>query len=131
MTATADWFGEAAPARAPAPARRRQTRTSNSLLQARPRRRARQRRITGGIAWIAAFAILLAGVVAVNVAVLRANVAVDRLDKQQLQLQAENAALASQVSSAGAAIRIERTARRFGLVPADAADTTYLDLDKR
>ena len=120
MTAV-DWFAaESVPVSvaAPAPAR----------VRARPRRRSR--RVSAGIFWISAFAVLLAGVVAVNVAVLRANVAVDRLDQQQLQLQAENAALASQVSSAGAAIRIERTARRFGLVPADAADTTYLDLDK-
>jgi cell division protein FtsL len=120
--ATVDWFAaEAVPA--PAPARVR--------VRARPRPRRRSRRVSGGIFWISAFAVLLAGVVAVNVAVLRANVAVDRLDKQQLQLQAENAALASQVSSAGAAIRIEQTARRFGLVPSTAADTSYLDLDRR
>jgi len=66
----------------------------------------------------------------VNVAVLCANVAVDNLDKQELQLQAENAALASQVSSAIASIRIEQAARRFGLVPAQASDTSYLDLNK-
>jgi cell division protein FtsL len=122
--ATVDWFAaEAVPVAAPAPARVRG--------RPHPRPRPRPRRISGGIFWISAFAVLLAGVVAVNVAVLRANVAVDRLDNQQLQLQAENAALASQVSSAGAAIRIERTARRFGLVPATAGDTSYLDLDKR
>jgi len=130
VSATADWFAaEAAPA--PAPARRRTTRTSNSLLRARPRRRAKPRRITGGIAWIAAFAILLAGVVAVNVAVLRANVAVNKFDQQQLQLQAENAALASQVSSANASIRIEQAARRLGLVPAPATDTSYIDLARK
>lgn len=118
--AAVDWFAaEAVPAAAPV-----------RMRAARPRPRRRSRRVSGGIFWISAFAVLLAGVVAVNVAVLRANVAVDRLDKQQLQLQAENAALASQVSSAGAAIRIEQTARRFGLVPAAAADTSYLDLDK-
>jgi anti-sigma factor RsiW len=120
--ATVDWFAaEAVPVAAPAPAR----------VRARPRSKRRTRRVSGGIFWISAFAVLLAGIVALNVAVLRENVAVDRLDKQQLQLQAENAALASQLSSAGAAIRIEQTARRFGLVPADAADTMYLDLDKR
>ena len=129
MSSVADWFtAEVAPA--PAPPRRR-NRTSNSLLQASPRRRSRPRRITAGIAWIAALAVLLAGVVAVNVAVLRANVAVHKLDQQQLQLQAQNAALASQVSSANASIRIEQTARRFGLVPAPAADTSYLDLSRK
>jgi len=43
--------------------------------------------LRGGILWISLFAFLLAGVVAVNVAVLRAHVGVNQLDKQQLQLQ--------------------------------------------
>jgi cell division protein FtsL len=97
----------------------------------RKRSRRRTRRVTAGVIWISALALLLAGVVAVNVAVLRANVTVDHLDKQQLQLQAENAALASQVSSANASIRIEQTARHFGLVPAAAADTSYIDLNRK
>ena len=66
-----------------------------------------------------------------NVAVLRANVAVNKFDQQQLQLQAENAALASQVSSANASIRIEQAARRLGLVPAPATDTSYIDLARK
>ncbi len=123
--AAVDWFAAEAAVAAPAPARARRA-------PAKPRARTRRptRRVTGGIIWISAFAVLLAGVVAVNVAVLRANVAVDNLDKQEVQLQAENAALASQVSSANASIRIEQTAHRFGLVPASAADTSYLDLSK-
>ena len=62
---------------------------------------------------------------------LRANVAVNKLDQQQLKLQNENSALTSQVSSAIASIRIEQAARRFGLVPAAAADTSYLDLNQK
>jgi cell division protein FtsL len=127
--AAVDWFAaEAAPA--PAPVR---TRTARPKTKPTPRASARRRprRLTGGIIWISAFALLLAGVVAVNVAVLRANVAVDKLDRAQLQLQSENAALASQVSSANASIRIERTARQMGLVPAQAADTSYIDLDRK
>jgi hypothetical protein len=80
---------------------------------------------------MAAFALLLAGVVAVNVAVLRANMAVHRLDTERVQLQAENQALASQLSAAGAAPRIEAAAHRLGLVQAPAADTGYLDLGGR
>jgi cell division protein FtsL len=80
--------------------------------------------------WISTFAVLLAGVVALNVAVLRANVAVNKLDQQQIELQAQNQALASQVSSAGASLRIEQAAHRLGLVPASAADTRYLDLGR-
>ena len=121
--AAIDWFGTdvAAP---PAPPR------------ARPRpvprpRRAPARRVTGGIVWITAFAVLLAGVVALNVAVLRANMNLDRLDRQQMELQAQNAALASEVSSASSSLRIEQTARRLGLVPAPATDTSYLDLGRK
>lgn len=129
MSATADWFAAEA---APAPVRRpRRAPAARAKAAPRAHARRRPRRITGSIAWIAAFAILLAGVVAVNVAVLRANVAVNNLDQQQLQLQAQNAALASQVSSANASIRIEQAARRFGLVPAPATDTSYIDLNQK
>jgi len=74
------------------------------------------------------FATLLAGVVAVNVAVLRAHVAVTKLDQQRAQLQAQNQALASELSAASSAPRIEAAARRLGMVQAPAANTSYLDL---
>jgi type II secretory pathway component PulJ len=74
------------------------------------------------------FALLLAGVVAVNVAVLRAHVAVTRLDEQRAQLQAQNQALASRLSATSSAPRIEAAARRLGMVQAPAADTSYLVL---
>src|SRR5579859_593631 len=113
--AAVDWFTAEAVA-APAPVRRR----PSAAPRARTRTRKRQRRLTSGVIWISALALLLAGVVAVNVAVLRANVAVNKLDNEQVDLQAQNAALASQVSSSIASIRIEQTARRLGLVPASA-----------
>jgi len=113
--------GAAAPARA---------RPRRSAAPARTRRRAKRFRVRGGILWISALALLLAGVVAVNVAVLRVNMGVTSLEQEQLRLQAENATLASQVSSAKAASRIEQAARRLGLVPAPATDTGYLDLAK-
>jgi cell division protein FtsL len=93
-----------------------------------PRRRTQGRRLRGGIFWISAFAVLLVGVVALNVAVLRMNMAVNNLNQQQLELQAQNATLASQVSSAGSSLRIEQAAHRLGLTPAPAADTSYLDV---
>jgi cell division protein FtsL len=117
----------AAPARAP----RSRPRTTAATASRARRRRARGFRVTGGILWISALALLLAGVVAVNVAVLRVNMGVSKLEQQQLQLQAENATLASQVSSAKAAPRIEQAARKLGLVPAPATDTSYLDLSRR
>jgi cell division protein FtsL len=123
--ATLDWFAAETAVAAPAPARR------TRAAAAAPRRRAHPRRLRGGILWISLFALLLTGVVAVNVAVLRAHVAVNQLDKQQLQLQQENSTLAAQVSSAGASQRIAQIAYRFGLRPAPAADTNYLDLGSK
>ena len=51
--------------------------------------------------WIALVAGLLAGVVAMNVAVLRLNMKLDQLGRERADLRAENAALSSQLSSAG------------------------------
>ena len=127
--AAVDWFGAAAPA-LPAPARRRPRPVAAPAAPA-PRTRASGRRLTGGIVWISLFALLLTGVVALNVAVLRTNMHVSRLDKQELQLRAENQALASLVSSAASARRIESTAQKLGLVPAAASDTSYLDLAQK
>ena len=122
--AAVDWFATdvAAP-----PARR----APRARTRAVPRRRTEGRRLTGGIVWIAAFAVLLTGVVALNVAVLRVNMTLNNLNRQQLELQSENQSLASQLSSAGSSLRIEQVAHRFGLVPALAADTSYLDLSRR
>ena len=88
--------------------------------------------MTGGVVWIAIVAVLLAGVVALNVAVLRLNVQLDKLDSQRAQLRAEKQALSSQLSMAAAAPRIQlRAQQRFGLVPADPAETTYVRLGPR
>jgi cell division protein FtsL len=123
--AAVDWF---APEVAPPPVRRPPRPRPRALSVPR---RAQGRRLRGGIFWISAFAVLLVGVVALNVAVLRMNMSVNKLNQQQLELQAQNATLASQVSSAGSSLRIEQAARRLGLTPAQAADTSYLDVAKK
>lgn len=98
-----------------------------------PRRRPRARRgVTGGVIWIAIVAVLLTGVVALNVAVLRLNVQLDKLDTQRAHLRAEKQALASQLAMAAASPRIQLQAQRqFGLVPANPAETTYVQLRPR
>lgn len=119
----ATWAGaaraEAAPAARPRP-------------RPRPvRRAAPHRRVAGGVLWIGALAALLAGVVAMNVGVLRLNMALDGLGRERADLRAGNAALSSQVSSAAAARRIQSfAARRFGLVQASPAQTSYVLLDR-
>jgi cell division protein FtsL len=72
-------------------------------------------------------AVLLVGVVAVNVAVLRLNMQIEKLGQQRLELEAQNALLESKVSSTLAPSRIEREARtQLGLLPAD--ESTYVEL---
>ncbi len=74
---------------------------------------------------------LLAGVVFLNVAVLRLNLRLDDLGSQRTDLRAENAALASQVSSAADSLKIEAQARKLlGLEPAGPDQISYLDLSR-
>jgi cell division protein FtsL len=118
----AAWTAAARAESGPAP-RPRTTRTAR-----RPRA---QRRVTGGVFWIAVVAILLAGVVAMNVAVLRLNMTLDRLGRERANLRADNAELFSQLSSAAAAGRIQSLAiKRLGYVPATPEQTTYVQLNR-
>jgi cell division protein FtsL len=127
--AAADWFARAE-AVEPAPVRPRTTRRAvqRPVAPVRSRRRATQRRVRGHIVWMILFALLLFGVVFLNVAVLRAHVAVTHLDQKRTQLQNQNENLASQLSSAGSAPKIEAAARKLGLVQAPATVTSYVDL---
>ncbi len=96
-----------------------------------PRVVRRERRVTGGVLWIGIVAALLAGVVAMNVAVLRLNMALDRLGRERLDLRAQNAALSSQLSSAASAPRIQALAtKRLGWVQATSDQTTYFTLPR-
>lgn len=81
--------------------------------------------------WIVVIGALLAGVVFMNVAVLRLNIRLDQLGRDRTRLRADNAALASELSSAQAAARIRAQARRIHLVPALANETNYLVLPPR
>jgi len=112
-----------------------QAAVAEPVAQPRPRLRSgrsSQSRARGGILWIAVSGILLAGVVFVNVAVLRLNLGLDSANSDRVKLRAENAALQSQLSSALASPRIQaRAAVRLGLVYADPSDYGYVDLTKK
>jgi hypothetical protein len=95
-----------------------------SLELPRPRRLARPRRlprvaertVAGGVLWIVVVAVLLAGIVALNVAVLRLNVRLDELfGENRLQ---------------EALPKIEALARQRGFVPAPPETTTYVELGR-
>jgi cell division protein FtsL len=86
--------------------------------------------MAGGVAWIVLVAVLLAGIVALNVAVLRLNMQVERLDNQRDQLASKRDALQSQLSTAAAAGRIEELATKTLGLEAPVS-TTYLELRHR
>jgi cell division protein FtsL len=99
----------------------------------RPRKSAKaQRRVASGVVWIAVFAVMLGGIVALSVAVLRLNITLDKLGHERANLRGQNAALASQLSSAAASARIHALAsQKLGLVPADPSETYYVDVTPR
>ena len=125
----ASWH--AAAAEAPVRARPPRARPKPKPV-AKPRRKAKKRSgVAGGLAWIIVGSVLLAGIVALNVAVLRLNIRLDHLNNQSQQLQAQNAALGAKVSEAVSSPRIQALAKARGFVPADPATTGYVDLTPR
>jgi cell division protein FtsL len=100
----------------------------------KPRTKTRKRtqaRARGGILWIVVSGILLAGVVFVNVAVLRLNLSLDSTNSERTQLRAENATLQSNLSRALASSHIQtRAAKEFGLTYADPSQYGYVNLAK-
>jgi cell division protein FtsL len=93
--------------------------------------RTAQRKLAGGIVWIVVVAALLAGVVALNVAVLRTNLALDELNRKGAKVRAENAALTSQLASSKTTARIQQTAGdELGVAPALPEQTTYFELPR-
>jgi hypothetical protein len=113
----------------PAPRRKPATAPQPARRPAPRRAPAKQGGILGGVVWIGLLAVLLGGVVALNVAVLELNVRLDELARERSALRAESAALESQLSSAAASPQVEDAARkRLGLVPFDLGQATYVQL---
>ena len=107
------------PVRRPRPERRTATRS-----------RGARGLLSGGVLWIVAIAVLLAGVVAINVLALRLTVELDELRRTRAELKAEIATNRAQLSSASANERIVHDAvTKLGLVQQDPNQTTNLDLE--
>ena len=116
----AAWTAAARAERVPAPARPRAA-----------KRACPQRRVTGSVLWIGVLAALLAGVVAMNVAVLRLNLTLDRLGRERASLRADIAERQSQLSSAAATGRIQALAmKRLGYVQATPEQMSYVKLGR-
>jgi hypothetical protein len=124
------WFSEAVAAPAPR-TKPRTTAKPKTKPRAKPTARAKRRRHRGAIVWIVISAAVLAGVVFVNLAVLRLNLQLDDATQQRSKLRADTATLQSALSSALASPKIQSRARREdGLVDADPAAIGYLDLSR-
>ena len=117
-------MARAATARAlPAPTRPRTRTKPRAKRKVEPRKR-----VAGGVVWIGVVAALLAGVVALNVAVLRLNVRLDETQRERNQLRADNAQLNTEIAAKAASGRIVGLASgQLGLRP---ATPEYLDLRK-
>jgi cell division protein FtsL len=115
----------AAPVRTPAPSPKAPPRS-----RPRPRAVARPRGlVAGGVVWIVALAVLLAGIVALNVAALQLNLRLDELGRERANLRAENARISLQVSSSASAPEIAELARvRLGLTQVGLNERVYVDL---
>ena len=91
--------------------------------------RASRRLLAGGVVWIVAAAVVLAGVVAVNVAELQLNLRVDHVNRQKTQLRHDIASASSKLASARNTARIVAEAEwQAGLQVADPATTGYVTL---
>ena len=87
--------------------------------------------MAGGVVWIGVVSVLLAGVVALNVAVLRLNVRLDELTRERTKLRADTAQLNSDIAARAASGRIVTLATgRLGLAPAGPDNWTYVHLGK-
>jgi cell division protein FtsL len=107
-----------------APAR---SRTKARATRSEPKARG----LSGGVLWIVLIALLLAGVVAVNVAVLRLNLQLDETGRERRELESDVSRLRSELSTASATARIERLATtELGLVQADPEATVYVRIRK-
>ncbi len=93
-----------------------------------PRQRAGRSWLAGGVVWIVSVAVLLAGVVAINVAVLRLNLDLDAANRHRAELKADIAATASKLASKQATETIVTNAQQAGLAPADPATTVHVDI---
>jgi cell division protein FtsL len=111
---------------APAPAPARPSRSGGPRTARPPRPAARRVGFGRPLLWIGLVTALLAGIVALNVAVLQLRMERGRVADDVEQVRAENAGLRAEIAIAAAPGRIERIARaELGLVaPGELAYVT-------
>ncbi|MGZ4431064.1 MAG: hypothetical protein ACXVYV_05390 [Gaiellales bacterium] len=119
---------------APAPQRLRPRRSADAQpreARAAGRRQARSApKLTGGMLWVLTLAALFGGIVALNVATLRANLQINHLQDAQQQVQAQNDLLESRVALLSGPARIDVLAARMGMVQATPSAHDFLRLKR-
>jgi hypothetical protein len=83
-------------------------------------------RLLRGRAWIWLIGLLLGGIVAVQVSLLKLNAGISRAVQTTGTLQRQNAALASEIARLDSGERIRAAAVKAGMVDPTAGDTKYL-----
>jgi hypothetical protein len=115
-----------APSRAPRP----RPRPASRPQQRRRPQATHQRKVASGVVWIAVFGALLAGVVAINVAVLRKNVQLSELTQERSALRSSISDTSSRLAAQRSNSLVQRGANRAGFVQVPAGDTGYLELPR-
>ncbi|MGH3066007.1 MAG: cell division protein FtsL [Gaiellaceae bacterium] len=107
------------------------TRRAPARARARSAGGRRSWAVGGGVFWIVVFAALLAGVVAVNVTVLRLNLQLDQVGRERTELRADISRLRSEISRASTTSRIDRLAgKELGLVRADSDELIFVRIER-
>jgi cell division protein FtsL len=83
-------------------------------------------RLLRGRAWVALIAVLLTGIVFLNVALLELNGSIARMDSRAAGLKRENADLTMRVARLGSSERIQRAAAAQGFVGTPPGAVGYL-----
>ncbi len=83
-------------------------------------------RLTRGRSWIVVIGVLLLGIVAMQVTMLKLNAGIGEAVQGSTQLTRENAALRSQISQLSSSDRIEKEATKLGLVMPAAGAVKYV-----
>lgn len=91
-----------------------------------PARSVRAPRVANGVVWIVVLAAVLAGVVAVNVAVLRLNLQLDDLNRKRTDLKERITNAEYTISRMSATGSIEQQARSEGLVESPSVSFVHL-----
>lgn len=125
--------GPARPAPAPAPLRPRTRRAAKRTRGTRIGNRIRAirpdillDRLLRGRLWVALIALLLTGIVFLNVALLEINGSIARMDARASELRRDNSALRMRVARLGSSERIQRTAADRGFVAPPPGEVGYL-----